>query len=170
MSSIPPTYDRGYFAGSASEPFAHPEYFEGVPWRRVAAYLCDLVVICLIALVLAIPFLILTFASLFLLAPVLWPCLLLIPVLYSALTIGGARSATFGMRLFDLEVRAWTGERPGYLQAGLKTVLFYLTTGVTFFLALAVALFNERHRTLHDFLAGTIVVRRAPPPVLVVRN
>ena len=70
-------------------------------------------------------------------------------------------AATPGQRLFDLEVRSWTGGRLEYSQAFLNTVLFYTSVLLTAWLILAVTLFNDRRRALHDFLAGTLVVRRA---------
>jgi uncharacterized RDD family membrane protein YckC len=51
------------------------------------------------------------------------------------------------------------GERPDYLQAFLMTALFYATVPITGFLILAVALFTERNRTLHDILSGITVIR-----------
>jgi uncharacterized RDD family membrane protein YckC len=163
VSSVPP-YGRAYYREAPEEAFSQPEYFDGVLSRRTFAYCFDLIVIAFVAAIVWVVFATLTVMSLGLLAPILWPVFALIPVLYSTLLIGGPRSATYGMRVFDLEVRAWNGEKPGYLQAAVKTVLFYLTAGITFFLMLLVALFNWRHRTVHDFLAGTVVVRRTPAP------
>jgi uncharacterized RDD family membrane protein YckC len=163
VSSVPP-YDRAYYDRAPEEPFDEPEYFEGVLWRRTFAYGFDVVVIAFIAVVVWVVFAILTLISFGLLAPILWPIFAVIPVIYSTLLIGGPHSATYGMRLFDLEVRAWNGEKPGYLQAAVKTILFYVTAGITFFLMLLVALFNRRRRTVHDFLAGTVVIRRNPAP------
>jgi len=164
LSSVPPSYDRDYYRARREEELTHPDLFDGVLWRRVLAYCVDLVVITFIMAVVWVVFAILTVVSFTLLAPILWPVFAFIPVIYAALLIGGARSATYGMRLFDLEVRAWNGDRPGYLQAGLKTILFYLTAGLTFCLMLVVALFNPRHRTVHDFLAGTLVIRSSTAP------
>jgi uncharacterized RDD family membrane protein YckC len=73
------------------------------------------------------------------------------------------------MQLFDTEVRSWTGERPGYWQAFLMTVLFYVSIGITGLLILLVVFFNERRRTFHDLLSGTIVVRTRPLADMVGR-
>jgi uncharacterized RDD family membrane protein YckC len=64
------------------------------------------------------------------------------------------------MMLLDLEVRAWDGRTPGYAQGLLMSAFFYLSIMTTTWLILVVALFNERRRCLHDFMAGTVVVRR----------
>jgi len=63
-----------------------------------------------------------------------------------------------------LRCRAALGNRrrPGFLQALAQTALFYITVGVTCSLILLFVLFNRRKRTLHDFLAGTVLVRAFP--------
>jgi uncharacterized RDD family membrane protein YckC len=66
------------------------------------------------------------------------------------------------MRLFDVELRSVTGERPGFAQALVQTALFYITVGATCSLILLLVLFNRHKRTLHDMVAGTVVVRRFP--------
>jgi uncharacterized RDD family membrane protein YckC len=86
----------------------------------------------------------------------------LIPLAYHTLLLSGPWSATVGMRLFDVELRSVSGERPGFLQALAQTALFYVTVGATCSLILVIALLNRHKRTLHDWLAGTVVVRRFP--------
>ncbi len=140
------------WTGDPPEPFAAPECYRGVLVRRVFAYWVDLLCI---GLLIALAWV------LFILG--------LIPVLYHTLSIGGPRSATPGMRLTGVEVRSWTGERPSYLQAFVQTVLFYVTVYPTWSLVLLIALFNERRRTLHDMLAGTLVVRPSPNPEISPR-
>jgi uncharacterized RDD family membrane protein YckC len=63
------------------------------------------------------------------------------------------------MRTLDVEVRSWNGERPGYFQAFLMTVIFLLTVWPTALLILLVSLFDRRGRTLHDILSATVAVR-----------
>ena len=92
----------------------------------------------------------------------LWFLFGLIPLAYHTLLLSGPRSATVGMRLFDVELRSVTGERPGFLQALIQTALFYITVGATCSLILLLVLFSRHKRTLHDMLAGTVVVRRFP--------
>lgn len=168
--NLPTLTPDGAWTGSPPDPLAAPERYEGVLWRRVFAYVVDLV---LIGALWVIAFLVLSVAgllSLGLLFPVIPVGLTLVPVAYHTLLIGGPWSGTLGMMLFDLEVRSWTGDRPGYLQALLMTLLFYTTVGLTSFLILVVALFNTRHRTLHDYLSATVVVRRARLDTLVIEG
>jgi uncharacterized RDD family membrane protein YckC len=147
-----------HWQGEAPDPVAHPEYYEGVVARRVLAYLVDLVLIALVFAVLWLLVGALTVMSFGLLGPLLWPALAVVPLAYHTLLIGGEGSATLGMRLFRIEVRTWDGRRPGYLQAALVTVVFYVSVVLTSWLVLVVALFNRQRRTLHDYLCGTIVI------------
>ena len=151
---------RGPFA--VPEPDAFPELYEGVLWRRSFAYLVDLVFIAFIGAGVWLVFAVLWLLSFGLLGPLLWFLFGLVPLAYHTLLLSGPRSATLGMRCFDVELRSITGERPSFMQALIQTALFYITIGLTCSLILLVALFNRRRRTLHDFLAGTVMVRTLP--------
>ena len=157
-------YDSSWHAGrfGSPDPAAFPELYEGVLWRRVSAYLVDLLFIGVIAIGVWVVFAVLWLLSFGLLGPVLWFLFGLVPLAYHTLLLSGRRSATFGMRCFDLELRSVTGERPRFLQALIQTALFYVTVAMTCSLILLVALFNRRRRALHDFLAGTVMVRTLP--------
>jgi uncharacterized RDD family membrane protein YckC len=155
---------RAYRDTRMPDPAAFPEVYEGVLCRRILAYLVDLLVIGVIAVGVWMVFAILWLLSFGLLGPLLWFLFGLIPLAYHTVLLSGPRSATLGMRVFDLELRSVTGERPSFLQALIQTALFYITVGMTCSLILLVALFNRRRRTLHDFLAGTVMVRTLPAP------
>jgi uncharacterized RDD family membrane protein YckC len=144
------------------DPAFAPELLAGVRSRRIAAYFIDLCCIAILCVGLWILAAVLTVLSLGLLGPPLHLMLLLVPVAYNAVLLSAPGSATIGMRCFGIELRSWTGERPVPLQATVQTVLFYVTVGATGSLILLFALFNRRKRTLHDVLAGTIVVRTLP--------
>lgn len=152
------------YAATMPDPDAFPEIFEGVLWRRVAAYVVDLLCIGVIAAVVWLVFAVLWLVSFGLLGPVLWFLFGLVPLAYHTLLLSGRKSATIGMRCFDLELRSVGGERPSFLQALIETVLFYITVGLTCSLILLFALVNRRRRTLHDVLAGTVMVRTLPIP------
>jgi uncharacterized RDD family membrane protein YckC len=153
---------NAYHDAGMPDPAAVPEAYEGVLWRRSFAYFVDLCVIGVLALLFWIVFAVVWVLSFGLLGPVLWFLFGLIPLAYHTLLLSGPHSATLGMRLFDVELRSVTGERPGFLQALAQTALFYLTIGATCSLILLFALFNRHKRTLHDMLAGTVMVRRFP--------
>jgi uncharacterized RDD family membrane protein YckC len=149
---------RDYRDAGMPDPRTHAELFDGVLWRRAAAYLIDLCVIGAILIAAAIAFALLSVLSFGLLAPGLWFLFGLIPLAYHTLLVG-SRGATVGMRVFDLELRSWDGYRPVLLQALAHAVLFYLTVGATCSLVLLFALINRRRRTLHDVLSGMLMVR-----------
>ena len=151
-----------YYDAGMPDPATLPEAYEGVLWRRTAAYFIDLCCIGVLAVFCWIVFAVLWVVSFGLLGPVLWFLFGLIPLAYHTLLLSGPRSATLGMRCFDVELRSITGERPGFLQALAQTALFYLTVGATCSLILLFALFNRRKRMLHDMLAGTVLVRTFP--------
>ncbi len=156
---------RGYPDRDMPDPAIYPEIYDGVLWRRIFAYLVDLVCIGVIAVVVWLVFAVLWLLSFGLLGPLLWFLFGLLPLAYHTLLLSGRHSATLGMRCFDLELRSVSGERPGFLQALMQTALFYITVGLTCSLILLVALFNRRRRTLHDALAGTVMVRTLPVPM-----
>ncbi len=140
-----------------------PDSLRGVLWRRVLAYGIDLAVIGLLvslAFLALSPFFILSLGLLS--APILF-VIGLIPLAYHTLLIGGAGSSTWGQRLFGLIVVARSGGRPGYLQALVLTVLFYLSISLTSFLILAVMLFTRYRQGVHDLIADTVVLRRSGP-------
>lgn len=141
---------------------------QGVIWRRIFAYTLDIVFIAIltsIVFLLLSPLVVISFG-------LLWgPATLVlaaVPAAYHTLLIGGGRSSTWGQRLFGLEVRSLDGGRPGYLQALILTVLFYVSVGLTWFLILAVIPFTRYRQGVHDLLASVIVLRRARGPELLL--
>jgi uncharacterized RDD family membrane protein YckC len=157
--------DAGW-TGGAPDPLARPALYDGILWRRSFAYLVDACIIGVIDLAIHVGLVMLGIASLGLLLPIVLLGLYLatfltVAILYDTLLVGGPKSATLGMRLFDVEARNWPGPRPDYLQAFLNSALFYVSISFTSFLILAVALFTPRHRALHDYLSGMVFVRRS---------
>ena len=152
------------WSGEAPDPLIKPALYDGILSRRSAAYLVDLAI--LVAIDLAIHTLlivvgVLSLGTLWLaLGPIL-PFISFIPiaVAYDTWLIGGARSATLGMRWLDVEFRGWNGAKPEYWQAFLNSALFYATISFTGFLILLIGLFTPRHRAVHDYLSGMVAVR-----------
>ena len=73
------------------------------------------------------------------------------------------RRATLGMRLAGIIVTDATGLRLGAWRAAGRFFarwLSYYTAGVGF----AMALFSQQNKTLHDRIAGTVVLNRPPKP------
>jgi uncharacterized RDD family membrane protein YckC len=145
--------------GAAPDPLANPSLYDGIRTRRVFGFLVDLAMILMATFVVWLVLSLAGVLSLGLLLPLVPLGVGVIPVAYHSLLVGGPQSATIGMRLFDVQVRNWTGGRPTLFQAFLMAVLFYTSIGLTGSIILLVSLFNGRGRTLHDLLSGTVVVR-----------
>lgn len=145
----------------AFDPAAEPELFEAVLGRRIGAFIVDLIIVVMITIatyvLLAFAGL-LTFGLAWLLFGIAFPA---VALGYSALTMGSANSATIGMRLMQLEIRMWYGERLHALIGPFHTLVFYFSVSILTPLVLLVPLFNERKRCLHDYLCGTVVINSA---------
>ncbi len=153
-------FQLGVSDAKAPDPMAHFELYRGVAWKRAIAYLCDVVVIGFIMLFAFFIFGIVGIMTFGLFHPLLVVVFALIPFCYHMLLLSGPRHATFGMRLFGLEMRSLTNGYPDQVQAAVQTFLFYLTVYPTGSLVLIWAIFDPRRRTLHDVIAGTYVVNR----------
>lgn len=152
-----------------ADPWVHPELFQGVAFKRVIAYAIDVVLVGVLAATVWFAGLMLALLSFGLLFPLQALAVALVPLAYHSLQIAGRRSATIGMRVMGLkvvsvapDVAAWGG-RPTLFQAMILTVAFYGSVALTGSLILLIALFNARRRTLHDWLAGTVVVNDRTP-------
>lgn len=155
-----PGFQLGPPASRAPDPIPYFELYRGVAWKRVIAYMIDVVLIAFIML-----FALLVFGFIGMLTIGLGPLLAivfaLIPFCYHMLLLSGPRHATIGMRVLRLEMRSVTNGYPDQVQAAVQTMLFYVSVSITGFLILIWALFDSRRRCLHDIVAGTYVVNRA---------
>lgn len=147
-----------------ADPWRHPLYYRGITFRRVFAYLIDAVIVMVTAGLVWVTSGIFTLLTFGLLWPLQALIVAMVPLLYHSLLIAGPASATLGMRAAGIRVMSIApgaeadGGRPTLFQAMIQTVAFYGSLAVTGSLILLLALFNPRRRTLHDFLAGTVVV------------
>jgi uncharacterized RDD family membrane protein YckC len=145
----------------AYDPIANPELFDGVLARRCVAFLIDVVIITLPVLLAIIFIFILGLLTLGLgwaLYWLLWPAAVVWAILYYGFTLGGAASATLGMRIMDLEMRTWYGG-PAYFALGAAhAIVYWITVSFLTPFILLIAFFHERRRLLHDMLVGTVVI------------
>jgi len=147
-------------ASDSHDGLADAALYEGVRSRRIGAYLIDACIIVVINIVLHALLVVLGLLTFGLAWMLLGPVTFLtVGLAYDTLSVGGGRGATPGMRLLGLEARGVNSDRPDHWQAFLMTALFYATVPITSFLILAVALFSDRKRTLHDILSGITVIR-----------
>lgn len=145
----------------AYDPATQPELFEGVLSRRIIAFFIDaMLIVGPIAGLAVFIFLfgIVTLSLGWLLFPILGPAFIIWGLLYHAITLGAPASATIGMRLMNIEMRTWYGDPCYALLGAVHAVLFAVSMSALTPLILVVALFNDRRRLAHDFVAGTVVV------------
>ena len=158
------TWRSGPAPGGAYDPYANPQLFSGVLMRRVLAFVVDFIVIS-IPVVLAVIFIaVFGLVTLGLGWGLFWlvsPATVIWPIVYYGMSLGGPHSATWGMRMMDLQMRTFTGT-PGYFLLGCAhAVLFWASVSFLTPLVLVVGLLNGRRQLLHDLVLGTVVVNHS---------
>jgi uncharacterized RDD family membrane protein YckC len=143
-------------ANIASGPMLRAQSLEGVRTRRVIAICLDLVVVSIIAFVIWLALLILTFGLSLILLPPIFP---LVAFFYNGLTVSGWRMGTPGMRAMDLEMRMHdTGAPVPFINAAAQALFFYVSWLLP--VVFLVTLVDREKRFLHDILAQVVVIRR----------
>jgi uncharacterized RDD family membrane protein YckC len=160
-----PRYDTPH--PSASGPSWRPDTMiavnqtEGTLSRRFFAYLIDLLMIVLFSTFLSVAIAViglLTFG-------LGWSLFAILPasaIIYNAITVGGPRQSTIGMRMMGLRVvDATTGGPVGMLTAAVHALLFYVAAGtfVLWVLDLFLGVARSDRRLGHDLLTGVVLVR-----------
>ena len=134
---------------------------EGTLGRRFFAYLIDLVMIVLFSTLLSVAIAViglLTFG-------LGWGLFAILPasaIIYNAITVGGPRQSTIGMRMMGLRVAdAATGGPVGMLTAAVHALLFYVAAGtfVLWLLDIFFSITRSDRRLGHDLLPGVVLVR-----------
>jgi uncharacterized RDD family membrane protein YckC len=148
-------------AQQAYDPWLQPELFRGVLTKRFFAFLIDLVILS-IPIILAVIFVtlfgIVTLGLGWFLFWLISPFSVVWALLYYGMTLGGPNGATIGMRMMDIEMRTWTGERPYFILGAVHAVLYWVSVSFLTPLVLLVGLFNGRRRLLHDVVLGTVFI------------
>jgi uncharacterized RDD family membrane protein YckC len=133
--------------------------YEGVRTRRSIGFVLDYVFIALLLIPAAVFVFILGIATLgfaWLLFIFLGP---LVALFYVAMTLGGERQATPGMRITGVRLERLDGRPTEGMLAIVHTVLFWAGNAVLTPLILLATLILDHKRTVHDLLLGTVVVR-----------
>ncbi|MDF1854916.1 RDD family protein [Pseudooceanicola sp.] len=136
------------------DPDYQPEFYAGVPLKRLLAWLLDtglILVLCLLIL----PFT--AFTGLF-----FFPALMLVVGFvyrWATLTLG---SATWGMRLFAIDLRQADGARLDGAGAFWHTLGYSLSMAlpVLQLLSIALMLTSSRGQGLSDHMLGTVAINR----------
>ncbi len=82
----------------------------------------------------------------------------LISWLYFATQESSGWMATLGKRAMGLAVQGIDGRQLSFGRASIRWAARWLS-GLAFGLGYALALFNDKRQTLHDLVAGTVVIR-----------
>ena len=94
-----------------------------------------------------------------------WSLFAILPasgIIYSALTVGGAKQSTWGMRMMGLRVVApESGARVDWLTAAVHSLLFYvaISTFLLWCVDMLFGLLRPDRRLGHDLLLGLAVIR-----------
>ncbi|MET0444772.1 MAG: RDD family protein [Pseudorhodoplanes sp.] len=148
----------------AYDPDRNPELFDGIPARRVVAFVIDLTILAIPLLLLWIFFFaigIVTFGAGFVLFGLMPAISVVWALFYYGATLGSPQSATLGMRAMDIEMRTWYGAPAYFVLGAVHAVVFWVTVSALTPFILLVCFFNGRKRLLHDFLVGTVVVNNS---------
>lgn len=146
---------------SLPDPTLHPGFYDGVSVKRLAAWAIDTVLCFVMTLLLTMtPMLVnvvLVSASL-----LLWPAtFLLVNSFYRFLTIR-RRSATWGMRFFNIELRNHKAEKLDSTEAAVHTATFL---GASLFvlpqvMSVILMVLSDRGQGLHDIVAGVTAINK----------
>ena len=140
------------------DPDAQAHFYEAVPVKRLLAWVVDTVLI-LLACVAVLPFT--AFTGIF-----FFPLLILtISFAYRVVTIA-AGSATWGMRLFAIELRTAQGERFDLGTAFAHTLGYSISVAIPVLQVISVVLMltTARGQGLTDHVLGTVALNRRAAP------
>jgi uncharacterized RDD family membrane protein YckC len=134
---------------------------DGVMGGRIMAWIVDFLVVAMLTWLIVTMLGIagfLTFGLTWMLIPIAAVGTLLS---YAAITIGGRRQATYGMRMAGLRVERVAGDRPDALAAAVHALLFYVAAGTIglWCLTVTIGLLRRDKRMGHDLLTGLVVVK-----------
>ena len=136
------------------DPQTQPDFYAGVPSRRLLAWVIDTILIAAIVLV-ALPFT--AFVGVFFL-PVLF---LVLGFAYRLVTLSGG-SATWGMRFAGIELRDLNGQRLDGTGAFLHSLGYIVSVSVPILqlVSIVMMLASSRGQGLTDSLLGTTALNR----------
>ena len=140
------------------DPDLAPQFYEGVPMRRLAAWLVDAAVVLVIGVPLALLFGLLTLGFGFALFPAIVGGT---GLLYRTLTLASG-SATWGMRFTGIEFRRHDGTRLDPLFAMLHTAVSAIVLGVVVLqvVSCGTIVWTRYRQSLADIVLGTTAINR----------
>lgn len=138
--------------GGLPDPDADPQFYSGVPAKRLFAFFVDVAIVWGISLVVVV----LTFGLGILIFGLIVAA---VDFAYRVLTIAG-RSSTLGMRLVGIELRRGDGERFDFGHAVIHTILFYISIAFVIVQLISVVMMGGTRmgRGLHDLPFGSTAI------------
>lgn len=138
------------------DPELDPQFYEGVPARRLVAWFIDVFIALLLTVPVALVFGLVTLGFGFLILPLVYA---VTSFLYRTLTIAGG-SATWGMRAMGIELRRGDGTRLDLVYALAHVAIYTVCIGMLVLqLASIVAILGTRYgQGLHDLILGTTAI------------
>jgi hypothetical protein len=129
-------------------------FYDGVPAKRLFAWVIDVILIGVISLILGL----MTLTVLLWIWPVLY---LTMSFLYRSATIATG-SATLGMRLMNIELRNGLGQRLSAGEAMIHTGLYLFLSASVILQLVSIGLIgaSRRHQGLHDHILGSAAINR----------
>jgi len=144
------------------DPATAPELFRGVIGRRALAFMLDVAIMVAVMaalLLVGLVFSVITLGLGLLALPFIVPVVI---AGYYALTLGSPMRATVGMKVFDLVLTPAAGAPLDGLKILIHPIIFWITCWFAWPLSLLFAFFTPRREMVHDYLTGTLMVRRSP--------
>jgi uncharacterized RDD family membrane protein YckC len=137
-------------------------------WIRVGAALIDSVIIAgsMLLLVFVAALAALMPPLMVLLMALVWIASIVGPWLYTALFESSAMQATPGKKAIGLKVTDLQGNRISFGRATGRHFAEWIT-GMTFFVGYVMVAFTQKRQSLHDMIAGTVVVACSAEPAQV---
>jgi uncharacterized RDD family membrane protein YckC len=129
-------------------------FYEGVPAKRLFAWVLDVIMVTAMTFVLGL----LTLSLLWWLWPLVY---VTVDFLYRAGTIASG-SATLGMRVMNLQLRGPSGARLSRGEAVLHTLAYMVAAAFVLIQLVSIAMMalGARHQGLHDLLIGSVAINR----------
>ena len=137
------------------DPDRHAEFYSGVAFKRGLAWIVDTLFVTLIVALVAL----VTALTALLILPLVW---LAVGFLYRWVTLSG-NSATWGMRLFNIEFLDRYGQRFDAATAFVHTLGYSLSMAFVLpqLLSVALMIISRRGQGLTDMVLGSVAINRA---------
>ena len=144
------------FATDLPDPTYDRQFYDGVPLKRLIAWVIDVLVIGVFSLIATTTMGVLTLGIGFVFLPAIF---FLVTFFYRWLTIS-MHSATWGMRFMGIELRTQSGDRLSPIVAAFHTGLFMflMATLIGWILTMISIVGTRYHQGIPDLILGTTAI------------